>query len=151
VRYPRGTGPGAVIEPRRQALPIGRGRQVREGRRVAILNFGVLLDTALAVGDALDASVADMRFAKPLDEALLRELASHHELLVTLEDHALMGGAGSAVNEALAAAGIVRAVLNLGIPDRFVEHATRAQMLAECGLDVAGVRAAIDARLAATG
>jgi 1-deoxy-D-xylulose-5-phosphate synthase len=151
VRYPRGTGPGAVIEPRRQALPIGRGRQVREGRRVAILNFGVLLDTALAVGDALDASVADMRFAKPLDEALLRELASRHELLVTLEDHALMGGAGSAVNEALAAAGIVRAVLNLGIPDRFVEHATRARMLAECGLDVAGVRAAIDARLAAAG
>jgi len=147
VRYPRGTGPGTRTETAMTALPVGKGLRVREGKRVAIANFGALLGEALAAAGALDASVADMRFAKPLDEALLRELAATHELLVTLEDHAVMGGAGSAVNECLLAAGLKVDVLNLGIPDRFIEHATRAEMLAGCGIDAAGIERAIRARL----
>ena len=147
VRYPRGTGPGAAIQPAMTALPVGKGVLKRRGTRVAILNFGVLLDSAAAVADQFDASLADLRFAKPLDEALVRELAAGHALLVTLEDHAVMGGAGSAVNEFLAGAGLAVPVLNLGIPDRFVEHATRGEMLAECGLDPTGIAAAIRRRL----
>ncbi len=149
VRYPRGTGPGTVIEEKLQAWPIGKGMQLRVGQRVAILNFGALLDAALSVADDLNASVADMRFVKPLDENLVRELAAHHDLLVTLEDHALMGGAGSAVNEFLAREGIRISTLNLGIPDRFIEHATRGQMLAECGLDNGGIATAIRRRMSA--
>ncbi len=147
VRYPRGTGPGAVIEKALSPLPLGRGVKKRDGKRVAILSFGALLPAVMKAADALDASVADMRFVKPLDVALVQELAATHELLVTVEEHAVMGGAGSAVNECLAASGIVRGVLNLGIPDAFIEHASPAEMLAECGLDAAGIEAAIRARL----
>ena len=149
VRYPRGRGPGVRPEPAMTALPIGVGEIRRTGQRVAILSFGGLLDQALAAGDALDATVANMRFVKPLDVTLARELAESHDLVVTLEDNAVMGGAGSGVNEALAALGLATPVLNLRLPDAFVEHGTREELLADCGLDAGGIVAAIQAHLAA--
>src|SRR5581483_6912282 len=152
VRYPRGGGPGAAIEEVAAPLEIGRGRLLRQagGRRrprVAILAFGALLHPALEAAEILDASVADMRFVKPLDEALILQLADSHELLVTLEDNAVAGGAGSGVNELLASRRQAIETLNLGIPDRFVEHASRAEQLAACGLDSAGVLRAVQRRL----
>ncbi len=147
VRYPRGTGIGATIQKSMTMLPIGQGLKKRSGQKIAILAFGVSLAPALAAAEKLDASVVDMRFVKPLDENLIRELASTHELLVTVEEHAIMGGAGSAVNEFLASAGLTVATLNLGIPDSFIEHASPAEMLAECGLDAAGIEASIRQRL----
>ncbi len=148
VRYPRGTGPGTVIEKAMKALPIGKGLKKRNGEKVAILAFGSMLAPSLTAAIALNATVADMRFVKPLDEALIRELAATHDLLVTVEEHAVMGGAGSAVNEFLASACLVGPVLNLGIPDVFVEHAGHGEMLAQCGLDAEGIEAAIRARCA---
>lgn len=143
VRYPRGTGTGAVIQKEMRLLPMGRGVKKRAGERVAILAFGTTLAPALQAAENLNASVADMRFVKPLDAQLIRELAATHELLVTVEEHAVMGGAGSAVNEFMAAEKLHTAVLNLGIPDTFIEHASPAEMLAECGLDAAGITRAI--------
>lgn len=149
VRYPRGTGPNAHITPGLGSIEIGKGVLRREGQgKVAILVFGVQLGEALQAAEAFDASVADMRFVKPLDEQLIRELAASHELLVTIEENAIMGGAGSAVAEFLASEGIVKPLLQLGLPDRYIEHAKPAQMLAECGLDAAGIAAAIRQRLA---
>ena len=148
VRYPRGSGPNARIEPGLEPLEIGKALVRRQGSRVALLVFGVQLAEALAVGETLDATVVDMRFVKPLDEALLRELADSHELLVSIEEGSVMGGAGSAVNEFLAREGLLKPILNLGLPDRYVEHAKPAEMLAECGLDEAGIEAAIRHRLA---
>ncbi|PTS85975.1 1-deoxy-D-xylulose-5-phosphate synthase [Pseudomonas sp. HMWF032] len=148
VRYPRGSGPNAAIEPGLEPLEIGKGIVRRHGKQTALLVFGVQLAEALKVGEVLDATVVDMRFVKPLDEALVRQLAASHELLVTLEENSVMGGAGSAVSEFLAHAGILKPVLHLGLPDYYVEHAKPAQMLAECGLDAAGIEAAIRARLA---
>ncbi len=148
VRYPRGSGPNARIEPGLEPLEIGKAVVRRQGSRVALLVFGVQLTEALAVGETLDATVVDMRFVKPLDEALLRELADSHELLVSIEEGSVMGGAGSAVNEFLAREGLLKPILNLGLPDRYVEHAKPAEMLAECGLDEAGIEAAIRNRLA---
>ncbi|WP_295470670.1 1-deoxy-D-xylulose-5-phosphate synthase [uncultured Pseudomonas sp.] len=151
VRYPRGSGPNAVIEPELTPIEIGKGVVRRQGRRVAILAFGVQLNDALQVAENIDASVADMRFVKPLDEALVQQLAASHDLLVTVEENAVMGGAGSAVSEYLARAGILKPVLHLGLPDSYVEHAKPAQMLAECGLDAKGIAAAIEARLTQLG
>ncbi|ASL27883.1 1-deoxy-D-xylulose-5-phosphate synthase [Azotobacter chroococcum] len=148
VRYPRGSGPNATIEPGLEPLPVGRGVLRRQGRKVALLVFGVQLAEALQVAETLDATVADMRFVKPLDEALVRELAAGHELLVTVEENSIMGGAGSAVAEFLAAENIVKPILHLGLPDYYVEHAKPAEMLAECGLDAAGIEAAVRRRLA---
>ncbi|PZP24893.1 1-deoxy-D-xylulose-5-phosphate synthase [Pseudomonas kuykendallii] len=148
VRYPRGSGPNAPIEPGLEPLEIGKAVVRRQGSHVALLVFGVQLTEALAVGETLDATVVDMRFVKPLDEALLRELADSHELLVSIEEGSVMGGAGSAVNEFLAREGLLKPILNLGLPDRYVEHAKPAEMLAECGLDEAGIEAAIRHRLA---
>ena len=148
VRYPRGSGPNAAIEPGLEPLEIGKGTIRRHGKQTALLVFGVQLAEALKVGNALDATVVDMRFVKPLDEALVRQLAASHELLVTIEENSVMGGAGSAVSEFLAHAGILKPVLHLGLPDYYVEHAKPAQMLAECGLDAAGIEAAVRARLA---
>jgi 1-deoxy-D-xylulose-5-phosphate synthase len=148
VRYPRGSGPNAPIEPGLEPLPIGRGVLRRQGSKVALLVFGVQLAEALQVAETLDATVADMRFVKPLDEALVRELAAGHELLVTVEENSIMGGAGSAVAEFLAAENIVKPILHLGLPDYYVEHAKPAEMLAECGLDAAGIEAAVRRRLA---
>ncbi|MDG1582179.1 1-deoxy-D-xylulose-5-phosphate synthase [Pseudomonas sp. GOM6] len=147
VRYPRGSGPNAAIDPALNAVEIGKAVVRRQGKGTALLVFGVQLAEALRVGETLDASVVDMRFVKPLDEALLRELAASHELLVTLEENSVMGGAGSAVSEFLAAENIVMPLLHLGLPDYYVEHAKPAQMLAECGLDEAGIEAAVRRRL----
>ncbi|MBF7730162.1 1-deoxy-D-xylulose-5-phosphate synthase [Pseudomonas sp. N040] len=148
VRYPRGSGPNAPIETALEPLEIGVGVVRRQGRKVALLVFGVQLQEALKVGETLDATVVDMRFVKPLDQPLLRQLADSHELLVTIEENSIMGGAGSAVSEFLAAENRVQPLLHLGLPDRYVEHAKPAQMLAECGLDAAGIEAAVRARLA---
>ncbi|NTV10119.1 MAG: 1-deoxy-D-xylulose-5-phosphate synthase [Zoogloea sp.] len=143
VRYPRGIGLGTVPGTTMQALPIGKGEVRRRGSRIAILAFGSLLGTALQVGDELDATVANMRFVKPLDHALVAELARDHELLVTLEENSVIGGAGSEVSRSLEEQGILRRVLRLGLPDRFVDHGDQAQLLAEVGLDKQGVLARI--------
>ncbi|UPQ82183.1 1-deoxy-D-xylulose-5-phosphate synthase [Pseudomonas knackmussii] len=148
VRYPRGTGPNAPIEPGLVPLEIGKGVVRREGSNVALLVFGVQLADALRVGEALDATVVDMRFVKPLDQALVRQMANSHELLVTIEENSIMGGAGSAVSEYLAAENLQKPILHLGLPDYYVEHAKPSEMLNECGLDAAGIEAAIRTRLA---
>ncbi|MEE9358060.1 MAG: transketolase C-terminal domain-containing protein, partial [Sedimenticolaceae bacterium] len=140
VRYPRGTGPGVAISAALEVLPLGKGEIRRQGRKVAFLAFGSLLSVAEEVAERLDATVVNMRFVKPLDEALVLALADSHELLVTLEENVIQGGAGSAVNEYLASIQqhAVHAI-NLGLPDRFIEHATQQQQLGEAGLDVAGL------------
>ncbi len=153
VRYPRGSGPNAALDPGLEPLPIGKGvvrRQssLKNGTKVGFLVFGVQLTEALQVAERLDASVADMRFVKPLDEALIRQFAADHDLLVTVEENSVMGGAGSAVNEFLQANALVQPVLNLGLPDSYIEHAKPAEMLAECGLDAAGIEYAVRERLA---
>ena len=147
VRYPRGSGPGVPVEPTLVPLEIGKGVLTRSGEQVAILSFGTLHANAMLAGEALNASVANMRFIKPLDTELLQQLAEGHSLLVTVEENAVMGGAGSAVNEWLLAQGIQIPVLNLGLPDLYIEHDKPAGMLAECGLDAAGIEAAIRQRL----
>ncbi len=143
VRYPRGCGPGAPLHSGLEAVPVGRGVLRRQGRRIALLAFGSMVTPALAAAESLDASVADMRFVKPLDLELIRTLADSHEALVTLEENALLGGAGSAVVEALNAMSLTRPVLQLGLPDRFVEHGDHGTLLARCGLDVPGILASI--------
>lgn len=146
IRYPRGNGPGVTIDPALSALPIGKAEVRRRGHGIALLAFGCTLAPAEAVGAELGATVVNMRFVKPLDEALLLELVRTHDALVTLEDNAIAGGAGSAVGECLAAHGIEIPVLQLGLPDRFLEHATREELLAAAGLDADGIRRAIRAR-----
>ncbi|BES72662.1 1-deoxy-D-xylulose-5-phosphate synthase [Marinobacter nanhaiticus D15-8W] len=148
VRYPRGTGPGAETDKELKTLPIGKGRVVREGKRIAILNFGTLLASAMPAAEALDATVADMRFVKPLDTDLIETLVEQHDVIVTLEENAVAGGAGSAVSEFLNAEGIAASLLHIGLPDRFVDHGKHGELLAECGLDPAGIQATIEARLA---
>ncbi|MFU6553220.1 1-deoxy-D-xylulose-5-phosphate synthase [Pseudomonas aeruginosa] len=147
VRYPRGSGPNHPIDPDLQPVEIGKGVVRRRGGRVALLAFGVQLAEAMKVAESLDATVVDMRFVKPLDEALVRELAGSHELLVTIEENAVMGGAGSAVGEFLASEGLEVPLLQLGLPDYYVEHAKPSEMLAECGLDAAGIEKAVRQRL----
>ncbi|HCF7474479.1 1-deoxy-D-xylulose-5-phosphate synthase [Pseudomonas aeruginosa] len=147
VRYPRGSGPNHPIDPDLQPVEIGKGVVRRRGGRVALLVFGVQLAEAMKVAESLDATVVDMRFIKPLDEALVRELAGSHELLVTIEENAVMGGAGSAVGEFLASEGLEVPLLQLGLPDYYVEHAKPSEMLAECGLDAAGIEKAVRQRL----
>lgn len=146
VRYPRGVGSGAALEPGLEPLPIGRGEIRRRGRRIAILSFGTLLPAAQAVAEALDLGLVNMRFIKPLDQALLHSLAQEYEGLVTLEDNAVAAGAGSAVAEFFAADGAPVPILHLGLPDVFLEHGGRELLLSECGLDATGIRAAILAR-----
>ncbi|MGH8683638.1 MAG: 1-deoxy-D-xylulose-5-phosphate synthase [Burkholderiales bacterium] len=148
VRYPRGGGPGVPVEKEMRALPIGKGEVRREGRRVAILAFGTVLKPALEAGEELDATVVNMRFVKPLDDELVVQLARSHALLVTVEDNVVMGGAGSAVAESLAAQGIGAALLQLGLPDRFIDHGDQNQLLALAGLNKDGILASIRARLA---
>lgn len=146
VRYPRGGGPGELPEggdADLETLPVGRAEVVREGQHLAILSFGALLETAVAAGEALDATVVNMRFIKPLDTEQLARLAASHDGFVTIEDHARAGGAGSAVLEWLSAEGLNLPCQVLGIPDTFTEHGSREQILADCGLDTAGVLAAI--------
>ena len=139
VRYPRGAGPGAALDKPLAGLPVGKGEVRRKGKRVAILAFGAMLAPALEAGEVLDATVANMRFVKPLDEALIRELAETHEILVTVEEHALIGGAGSAVCEVLASLKSGNQIVLLGLPDRFIDHGDPARLLASLGLDGAGI------------
>ncbi|RJG02197.1 1-deoxy-D-xylulose-5-phosphate synthase [Noviherbaspirillum sedimenti] len=143
VRYPRGAGIGVTVQQDLQVLPLGKGEIRRAGKGIAILAFGTMLAPALAAAEALNATVANMRFVKPLDAELVRQLAETHEALVTVEEGALMGGAGSAVAEALAEAGIVKPILHLGLPDKFIDHGDAVQLLAMCGLDAAGIEASI--------
>ncbi|GGY85774.1 1-deoxy-D-xylulose-5-phosphate synthase [Cellvibrio zantedeschiae] len=147
VRYPRGTGTGIAIEKTFTALPIGKGLVKREGKEVAILCFGTLLANAQQVADKLNASLCDMRFVKPLDEELIERMANSHSLIVTLEENAIAGGAGSAVSEYIASKGYVMPVLHLGLKDTFVDHANHTQQLAEQGLDAPGIETAILKRL----
>ena len=151
VRYPRGAGVGAAIEPGLATLPIGLAQQRRKGVSIAILAFGTMVAPSLEAGEMLDATVVNMRFIKPLDIAMVRELAATHDALVTIEEGCIMGGAGAAVAEALAAEGIVKPLLMLGLPDRFIDHGDVAQLLAGCGLDGAGIAASIRQRFAAGG
>jgi 1-deoxy-D-xylulose-5-phosphate synthase len=155
VRYPRGTGPGVEIRKEMTALPIGRGEIRRRGKaiatlskKIAILAFGPMLKPALAAAEEFDATVANMRFVKPLDEALVRELADSHDLLVTVEENVVAGGAGSAVLEYLQKAGSNVPVLQLGLPDRFIDHGDPGIQLAHAGLDKEGIVKSILERLA---
>jgi 1-deoxy-D-xylulose-5-phosphate synthase len=146
VRYPRGAGVGAAVPASLDGLPFGKGEVRRRGHGVAILAFGTLLHPALAAAEALGASVANMRWAKPLDMDLLREMARSHQALVTVEEGCVMGGAGSAVLEALQAEGLSMPVLQLGLPDEFIEHGDPAKLLASVGLDAAGIESSIRQR-----
>lgn len=148
VRYPRGTGMGVELEAQFTALPIGKGRMMRQGEKVAILNFGTFLPSALTAADALNATVADMRFVKPLDEQLIRDLAASHDVLVTLEENAIAGGAGAGVIEFMMKEKIIKPVLNLGLPDHFVAQGTQEELHAELGLDATGIEQAIREYLA---
>ncbi|MDO8412181.1 MAG: 1-deoxy-D-xylulose-5-phosphate synthase [Gallionellaceae bacterium] len=139
VRYPRGTGPGVVPHAQMQALPIGKGEMRRSGEQIAMLAFGSMLAPVLGAAEQINATVANMRFVKPLDEELVLRLAREHELLVTVEENTIQGGAGSAVAECLARHGVTVALLHLGLPDGFLEQGEPAKMLAACGLDVAGI------------
>lgn len=147
VRYPRGTGPGVEIDTSLQTLPIGTGRKLRDGRKLAILNFGTLLQTARSVADNLDATLVDMRFVKPLDQQLIEELAASHQLLVTLEENVLAGGAGSAVLEYLSQSGLTVQTLCLGLPDYFQAQGSRQQLLEEAGLDAKSIESRIREKL----
>ena len=149
VRYPRGAGVGVAVDPGLNPLPFGKGELRRPGKGVAILAFGTLLYPALQAGEALNASVANMRWAKPLDTELLLELARTHEALVTVEEGCTMGGAGSAVMEALNHAGVTKPVLALGLGDFFTEQGDPAKLLAQQGLDAAGIEASVRQRFAA--
>ncbi|KAF3997376.1 1-deoxy-D-xylulose-5-phosphate synthase [Glaciimonas immobilis] len=146
VRYPRGSGVGAVMDKALVGLPFGKGEIRRHGKGIAILAFGTMVAPSLGAGEVLNATVANMRFIKPLDVALLLELANSHDAIVTVEEGAIMGGAGSAVAEALAAAGCVKPLLNLGLPDRFIDHGDATQLLAMCGLNADGIAASIRQR-----
>ncbi len=139
VRYPRGSGAGVAVQAEMTALPFGKGEVRRRGSRTAILAFGTVLYPALVAGEALDATVVNMRFAKPLDEELILELARTHDCLVTVEEGCVQGGAGSAVLETLAREGVQKPVLNLGLPDVFIDHGDPAKLLAGCGLDAPGI------------
>jgi 1-deoxy-D-xylulose-5-phosphate synthase len=143
VRYPRGTGPGVAVQPTLDTLPIGKAQLRRQGSRIALLAFGAIVPAAEQVAAELGLTVVNMRFVKPLDRALILELSKTHAGLVTLEDNVVAGGAGSGVAELLAAEGSSLPILHLGLPDAFQHHASREDLLAEAGLDVAGIRAAV--------
>jgi len=149
VRYPRGAGVGAAVSSALEPLPLGKGVTRREGRGIAILAFGTLLHAALAAAEKIDATVVDMRWVKPLDLPLLHAIAARHEGIVTVEEGAIMGGAGSAVDEALQAAGTPRPLLQLGLRDEFTPHGDPARVLAFQGLDAAGIERSIRERFGA--
>jgi len=146
VRYPRGGGIGAKVENNLETIPLGTGEISREGKHIAILAFGTMVAPGLLAGEELDATVANMRFVKPLDVELLKRLAATHDAFVTVEEGSIMGGAGAAVAEAMAAEGIVKPLLNLGLPDQFIDHGDVGQLLAACGLDAKGIAASIRQR-----
>ena len=143
VRYPRGSGSGVTIDAAMNELPMGKGLVRRQGTRIALLAFGSMVMPALEAAEEINATVADMRFVKPLDEELVEKLANEHHVLVTIEENTIAGGAGSAVLEYLESKGIVKPVLQLGLPDRFIEHGDHGLLLAQCGLDKAGIISAV--------
>ena len=143
VRYPRGTGPGVALQREFSLIPVGKGEIKREGEKIAILAFGSMVKPALDAAEKLNATVANMRFVKPLDVDLVKRLAETHDLLVTVEEHQVMGGAGSAVCEALAGLGIEKKVLLLGLPDRFIDHGDSARLLSAVGLDAGGIEKSV--------
>ena len=144
VRYPRGKGPGAVVDKALDSLPVGKGEIRHQGSRIAILAWGSMVTPALAVGKQLGATVVNMRFIKPLDEQLLLDLAKSVEIFVTIEENVISGGAGSAVNNFLQKQHILMPVLNIGLPDSFIEQGTREELLAICGLDIQGITAQME-------
>jgi 1-deoxy-D-xylulose-5-phosphate synthase len=145
VRYPRGTGPGVAVVAEMTALPVGRAQLRREGRSgLAILAFGALVESARKIAERLDATLVNMRFIKPLDQGLVLEVAAQHRAIVTIEENAVLGGAGAAVSEVLSAQGVQVPMLHLGIPDRFIEHGSRDSCLAAAGLDLAGLTASVE-------
>jgi len=143
VRYPRGQGPGVETKADADALVVGQSRRIRDGESIALLSFGSLLQEARSVAETLNATLVDMRFVKPLDTEVIRQLAASHQLLVTLEENVIQGGAGSGVNEFVEANGLQIPVLNLGLPDRFIEHGNTTELLAASQLDAAGIQQAI--------
>jgi len=143
VRYPRGTGPSADISDKMSSLEIGKAMERRSGKKIAMLAFGSMLQPALAAAEELNATVIDMRFVKPLDEAMITELSSSHQLLVTIEENARLGGAGSAVNEFIAEKNLSTPIINLGLPDYFIDHGDTGTLLSTCGLDKEGIIASI--------
>jgi 1-deoxy-D-xylulose-5-phosphate synthase len=146
IRYPRGAGIGATIKQELTSIEIGKGEIKRKGQKIAILAFGSMVAPSMTAGDALDATVANMRFVKPLDVELVKQLAAEHDYFVTVEEGAIMGGAGAAVAEAMAAEGIVKPLLMIGLPDKFIDHGDPAKLLAGVGLDGAGITASIKKR-----
>jgi 1-deoxy-D-xylulose-5-phosphate synthase len=146
IRYPRGAGIGAAIKPELTTIEIGKGEIKRTGQKIAILAFGSMVAPSVAAGETLNATVANMRFVKPLDVELVKQLAADHDYFVTVEEGCIMGGAGAAVAEALAAEGIVKPVLMLGLPDKFIDHGDPAKLLSSVGLDAAGITASIKQR-----
>jgi 1-deoxy-D-xylulose-5-phosphate synthase len=145
IRYPRGTGPGVPVVAEMTALPVGQAQLRREGRSgLAILAFGALVDSAQKIAERLDATIVNMRFVKPLDEKLVLSIAARHRAIITIEENAISGGAGSGVGELLTAAGLQVPMLHIGIPDRFIEHGTRDTCLARAGLDLAGLTAQVE-------
>jgi 1-deoxy-D-xylulose-5-phosphate synthase len=146
IRYPRGAGIGAVIKPELTSIEIGKGEIKRSGQKIAILAFGSMVAPSVAAGETLNATVANMRFVKPLDVELVKQLAADHDYFVTVEEGCIMGGAGAAVAEALAAAGLAKPMLMLGLPDKFIDHGDPVKLLASVGLDAAGITASIKQR-----
>ncbi len=144
VRYPRGKGPGVAIEQELTPIPLGKAEIRRKGKRIAFLAFGPMLAPAMAAAEQLDATVANMRFVKPLDEEMVLRMAEDHDLLVTVDENAIAGGAGSAVNECLMAHDVRISVLNHGLPDRFIQHGEREDMLTDAGLDADGILRAVE-------
>lgn len=151
VRYPRGTGPGVEVEKEMTALPLGKGEIRRRGRRIAILAFGTMLAPSVEAGKALDATVVNMRFVKPIDEELILQMAKEHDLLVTVEEGCIQGGAGGAVNEVLAANLVPQMIINYGLPDRLIQHGSQEDMLEDARLTPEGIRSFIEQHLDAAG
>ena len=151
IRYPRGAGIGAAMEQELTTIPLGKGEIKRQGARIAILAFGSMVAPSVTAGETLNATVANMRFVKPLDVELVKQLAASHDYLVTVEEGAIMGGAGAAVAEALAAEGIVKPLLMLGLPDKFIDHGDPVKLLSSVGLDAAGITASIKQRFDSSG
>jgi 1-deoxy-D-xylulose-5-phosphate synthase len=139
VRYPRGTGPGVEVQKEMTALPIGKGEIKREGKKIAILAFGSMVADCEKIGEELDATVVNMRFVKPIDESLIIDMCANHDLVITVEENVIQGGAGAAVNEVIVSHGIAQRIANYGLPDRLLPHGSREDMLRDAGLDYDGI------------
>ena len=149
VRYPRGNGPGVDVDENMSALPVGKAELRREGKRVALLAFGTMVEPAQQLGEEMDFTVVNMRFVKPMDTALIESLADSHDLIITLEENAIPGGAGAGVLEHLSDAGSSTPIKLIGLPDEFVEHGSREELLEYCKLDIDGLREQISSLVAA--